>query len=280
MIKAISYWSMPEGLSGRCPVTSAITLAKNAGFQGLELAIAQDGVLATTTDQATCQRYRDDLASAHIVCTSVASGMSWGVSPTHPDPAVRAKAIALHQAALQRAAWLGASALLFVPGAVRIPWDDSYGPVDYAQAVEWARQAVTALLPTAQATGVNLCLENVWNGLFYSPLEFRDFVDSFHSPHLGVYLDVGNLLGYHQHPPHWISTLGPRIRRVHLKDFKNRIGGMAGFCDLMAGDVPWTATMQALRAIGYNNTLVAEMMPLDPALLARTSAAMDIILGL
>ncbi|MEI8197357.1 MAG: sugar phosphate isomerase/epimerase family protein [Phycisphaerae bacterium] len=280
MIKAISYWSLPDGLSGRCPVTQAITLAKNAGFQGIELSIGQEGVLTVSTDQATCQQYRSALTSAGIACNSLASGMSWGVSPTHPDPAIRQQSIALHQAALQRAAWLGASALLFVPGAVSIPWDSTYGPVDYAQAVEWAREAVTALLPTAQATGVDLCLENVWNGLFYSPVEFRDFVDSFHHPRLGVYLDVGNLLGYHQHPPHWISLLGARIRRIHLKDFKRSIGGLAGFCDLLAGDVPWAATIQALRAIGYQNTLVAEMMPPDPALLARTSAALDVIMQL
>lgn len=280
MIKAISYWSLPEGLSGRCPIDQAVTLVKNAGFQGLELAISPEGVFATTTDQATCQNYRTQLTAAGLACTSVASGMSWGASPTDPDPAVRAQAIALHQAALQRAAWVGASALLFVPGAVSIPWNPSYGPVDYAQAVEWARQAVAALLPTAQATGVHLCIENVWNGLFYSPLELRDFIDSFNSPYLGVYLDVGNLMGYHQHPPHWISILGSRIRRIHLKDYKTSIGGLAGFCDLMAGNVPWKATMQALRTIGYNNTLVAEMMPLDPALLARTNAALDIILRL
>jgi len=40
-----------------------------------------------------------------------------------------------------------------------------------------------------------LCIENVWNGLFYSPIELRDFVDSFDSEKLGVYLDVGNLIG-------------------------------------------------------------------------------------
>jgi hexulose-6-phosphate isomerase len=111
--------------------------------------------------------------------------------------------------------------------------------------------------------------------MFYSPLEFAQFVDSIGSPRVGAYFDVGNVLGYHQHPPHWIEILGKRIRRVHIKDFKKSVGTLAGFCDLLAGDVPWKETMAALRAIEYDKTLVAEMMPPDATLLQRTKAAMD-----
>ena len=85
----------------------------------------------------------------------------------------------------------------------------------------------------------------------------------------------GNVLGYHQYPPHWIEILGKRIRRVHIKDFKKSVGTLAGFCDLLDGDVPFKESMAALRAIGYDKTIVAEMMPPDPTLLKRTRAAMD-----
>jgi hexulose-6-phosphate isomerase len=53
------------------------------------------------------------------------------------------------------------------------------------------------------------------------------------------------------------------------------VGTLAGFCDLLAGDVPWKASMDALRKIGYDKTIVAEMMPPDKTLLQRTKAAMD-----
>jgi hexulose-6-phosphate isomerase len=151
--------------------------------------------------------------------------------------------------------------------------------IRYDHAVARAREAVKELLDTAEKVAVDLCVENVWNGMFYSPLEFIDFVDSFKSPRCGVYFDVGNGMGYHQHPPHWIELLGKRIRRVHLKDFKQSIGTLAGFCDLMNGDLPWNETMAALRRVGYDNTLVAEMIPWDPAVLARTSVAMDRIMS-
>jgi L-ribulose-5-phosphate 3-epimerase len=120
----------------------------------------------------------------------------------------------------------------------------------------------------------------VWNGMFYSPLELAAFVDSFKSSRCGVYFDIGNGLGYHQHPPHWIELLGNRIRRVHVKDFKQSVGTLSGFCDLLAGDVPWPQTMTALRGIGYDKTMVAEMIPWDAGVLARTSAAMDRILAM
>jgi L-ribulose-5-phosphate 3-epimerase len=279
MIKSITYWSMPGGLEGICGIEDAAARAKAAGFEGLELCVGESGVLTPSTDQATCEDYRRIVANQGLALETLASGMSWGCSPTDPDPAIRKKSIELHQGALQRAAWLGCSAMLFVPGAVKIPWDPGFGPVSYEQAVERAREAINALLPVAEATGVDLCIENVWNGLFYSPLEFATFIDSFDHLRLGVYFDVGNVLGYQQHPPHWITLLGDRIRRVHIKDFKCAVGTLDGFCDLLKGDVSFPEVMSALRAIGYDRTIVAEMMPPDDTLLQRTSRAMDIILN-
>jgi hexulose-6-phosphate isomerase len=170
--------------------------------------------------------------------------------------------------------------MLMVPGAVTIPWEPTYGPVNYDDAVKWAKEAGKLLAPVAEKVGVELCLENVWNGMFYSPLEFAHFVDSVGSKWAGAYFDVGNVLGYHQHPPHWIEILGPRIRRVHIKDFKSAVGNLSGFCDLTAGDVPWKETMAALRKVGYDKTLVAEMMPPEEGLLPRTLAAMKKIVAM
>ena len=103
-------------------------------------------------------------------------------------------------------------------------------------------------------------------------------MDSFGTASLGIYLDVGNLLGYHQYPPHWIEILGERIRRIHVKDFKQDVGNLDGFCDLGHGDVPWNATFEALDAIGYDATIVAEMMPWRPGLLVDTNKAMNKIM--
>lgn len=275
MIAGISYWSLPGGLDGTCPIAEAAAAVAQAGFQAIELCIGRKGILTPETDEKTCRTYAAEVASHGLALETLASGMSWSCSPTHPDPAVRRRAIEEHRAALQRAAWLGCRTMLFVPGAVCIPWDPSYPPVRYDRAVEWAREAVAELGETALRVGVDLGVENVWNGLFYSPLEFAVFVDSFRNPRVGIYLDVGNLLAHQQWPPHWIELLGPRIRAVHVKDFKLSVGGLAGFCDLLAGDVPFPEVIAALRTVGYDRTLVAEMMPPDATLLERTRRALD-----
>lgn len=153
--------------------------------------------------------------------------------------------------------------------------------VRYDYALASCRDCVAELLNTAETTGVDLCIENVWNGLFYSPCELADIIDSFKSSRLGVYLDVGNLIGYHQYPPHWIELLEARINRVHVKDFRHEFGwsGTYSFCDLQDGDVPWEDTFSALRGVSYNGTVIAEMMPYSPGLLSRTSKAMDRLLA-
>lgn len=280
MIKSISYWSiesLPGG--GERPIDEAMADAKAAGFQAIELAIATTGILSIETDQKTCESYRALAEKNRLSLETVAAGITWGLSPTDPDENVRERSIAAHAAALQRAAWLGAKAMLMVPGAVTIPWVPNHKPVRYDRAVRWSQQAITRLAETAEHVGVDLCLENVWNGMFYSPLELTQFVDSIGSSRVGVYFDVGNVLGYHQHPPHWIEILNQRIRRVHIKDFKKSMGNLAGFCELLEGDVPWKETMGALRGVKYDKTIVAEIMPPAPGLLERTSRAMDRILA-
>lgn len=281
MIKSISYWSIqPPASGGERPIDEAMADAKAAGFQAIELAVGTSGVLNVETDQRTCEGYRALSEKHRLSLETVATGITWALSPTDPDEAVRERSIAAHAAALQRAAWLGAKAMLMVPGAVTIPWEPTRKPVRYDRAAQWSRQALTRLAETAEHVGVDLCVENVWNGMFYSPLEMAQFVDAIGSSRVGVYFDVGNVLGYHQHPPHWIEILAKRIRRVHIKDFKSSVGNLSGFCELLDGDVPWQETMAALRATKYDKTIVAEMMPPAPGLLERTSKAMDKILAM
>ena len=278
MIKSLSYWSLKDGLANTHPIDDALITVKEAGYAGLELCMGTEGVLNTQTTQGECETVRGKIEASSLKVETLASGLSWGTNPTSNDAATRKKAIQLNQAVLQRAAWLGVKSVLYVPGVVKSPISPDL--VRYDKALERAREGVDALLETAEKVGVELCLENVWNGMFYSPVEMAQFVDSFKSDKLGVYFDIGNVLGYHQHPPHWIEILGKRIRRVHIKDFKQSIGSLDGFCDLLAGDVPWAQSIAALRNVGYDKTIVAEMIPWDAGVVKRTSAAMDIILAM
>lgn len=276
MIKSISYWSVEGGLEGTRPVREALADAKSAGFDGMELCMGLEGVLTPSTSRAECESLRKEIDASGLVVETLASGMSWCLNPTSNRSEVRQKSLEVTAAALQRAAWLGCDSLLFVPGVVTSPIVPSEH-VRYDVAMERATETVKRLLDVAEQVAVDLCLENVWNGLFYSPLELKHFIESFQSSRLGVYFDVGNVLGYHQYPPHWIELLGSHIKRVHVKDFRHDFNweGSYSFCMLGEGDVPWPETMTALRSIGYDRTLVAEMLPYRPKLLEETRQAMD-----
>lgn len=280
MQQIISQWSMAGGGDGSLKPADAIAQARAAGFAGVELAVGMTGPITPVTDQQSCEEIRVTIAKSGAVCETLASGLSWSFSPTHIDPAVRKKSLELHLGVIQRAAWMGMKAVLVVPGAVKIPWDSTYPPVPYDQATVWAKDFVKHLADSAGQVSVDVCVENVWNGLFLSPIELSQLIDDIGSPLVGIYFDVGNVLGSHQHPPHWIAMLGKRIKRIHIKDFKTSVGGLNGFCDLLAGDVPWKETMAAIRAIGYDSTIVAEMMPPDETLLPRTKRAMDEIFAM
>ena len=275
MIKGISYLSFENGLENTQSIESALEQTKTYGFDALELSVSNEGIINTNTSKEECRIIRQKINDSGIFVDSIATGMSWGISPTSEDKVTRNKSISLHKDALQVASNLGCKALLFVPGVVKSPISSEI--VRYDKALDRIRDAINQLLPIAEDLDVDLCMENVWNGFFYSPIELRDFVDSFESNKLGVYLDVGNLIGYQQYPPHWIELLNSRIKRVQIKDFQENFDwtGSFSFCDIGTGDVPWKETIEALKSINYQNTIIAEMLPWDETILSRTSAAMD-----
>ena len=275
MIKGISYLSFENGLSNNESIESALSQTKSNGFDALELSVSNEGVINTNTSKTECETIRQQIDDSGVFVDSIATGMSWGISPTSDDEVVRKNSIRLHQEALKVASYLECKALLFVPGVVKSPISSEI--VRYDRALDRLRDAINQLLPIAEDLDVDLCMENVWNGLFYSPIELRNFVDSFNSDKLGVYLDIGNLIGYQQYPPHWIELLNSRIKRVQIKDFQENFDwtGSFSFCDIGTGDVPWKETIEALKTINYQNTIIAEMLPWDETILSRTSAAMN-----
>jgi len=141
--------------------------------------------------------------------------------------------------------------ILCVPGTVS-------ADVRYDVAYERAQAALRELAPEAEALGVFIGVENVWNKFLLSPLEMAHFVDEIDSAYVGVYFDAGNVLAY-GYPQHWIEILGPRIKKVHVKDFQIAVGNLQGFANPLQGDVPWAAVRTALDGIGYSGFVTAEV---------------------
>lgn len=277
MKKGINYWAFPSNKDGS-PIgqINAMKRAKELGYDCLELTVEAEGELTGRTSREEAMAMRKAAEQIGIELATVASGLAWGESPTDPDPAIRAKAVESYKRTLEICSWLGARTLLYLPGMVSACFVPGYAPQPYEVVAQRARDAVLALLPTAEKLKVVLAVENVWNRFLLSPVEMRDFIDQFDSEWVGSYLDVGNVMLY-GHPEDWIRTLGKRIAAVHLKDFRVNVGNLDGFVDLLSGDVDFRAVMATLREVGYKSTYTAEIVPGKDGAAEKSIAALRII---
>ena len=276
MKKSINIWSF-VGKTNR----EAMKLAKEAGFEGIELALGADGEISMTSSDEellSIKAYAEELG---LKLPSLSCGLCWDNSLTSDDPAERQRAFDVIVRQIHCAKVLGCETILIIPGTVSVEFAPHLGTIDYDVAYDRALEAVKKLAPIAEEAGVELGLENVWNLFLLSPLEFRDFIDKVGSKNVGIYLDTGNMCitGY---PEQWIKILGNRIKKVHFKDYRRNPGGLNAMVDLLAGDVNWPAVMAAFKAVGYDGWAAGEMIPqytyAADQIIYNTSASMDRIL--
>lgn len=273
MKKSISIWSFVNQDAREC-----IQLAKQAGFEGIELALTETGELGLESKEEDLKKIKQFADESKIAIHSVASGLYWDYSLTSNNEVEREKAYNIAVKQLQTAKILGADSVLIVPGAVGVDFIPSREVIRYDIAYNRALDAFKRLKTVAEELEVHIGIENVWNKFLVSPMEMRDFIDKIDSPFVGAYFDVGNVL-FNGYPEHWIEILGERIKKVHLKDYRREAGGLCGFVDLLSGDVNWQAVMKAFKNIGYNSWCTAEMLPpytyYSDQIIFNTSASMD-----
>ncbi len=256
LLKSIQYTMLPKTLSD----PDKFALAKRCGFQGVEA--------RPVADLAAAKLLGIQARQASVPIHSVTYG-GWGAPLSDPRPDVVAKGTAGVETALRSAQAMGANVVLLVPAVVS-------ETVSYGQAYENSQKNIRKLLPLASELGVTIAVENVWNKFLLSPLEFARYVDQFDSPWLKAYFDIGNviLFGYSQD---WIRTLGKRIARIHLKDFKRQ-----GYkwTNLLEGDVNWPQVRKALAEIGYKGYLTTELSAGDETYLTDLAKRIDKIIAM
>ena len=185
------------------------------------------------------------------VC-SVGGIVSFSIYPlTATEPRIAQRAMDAVRKMLDAAQVLGADTVLVIPGMLT-------QEMDYQQGFELAQERVARL--AEHAPNVQLAIENVWNNMLYSPLELSAFVDGTGRPNVGVYFDVANArrFGY---PQQWIRTLGGRIRKYHIKDYRMALDNINAFTNLLDGDVDYPQVMRAMAETGYHGDLIVELVP-------------------
>ena len=189
MKKGINIWSF-IGKTNK----EAMKLAKDAGFEGIELALGGEGeITMTSTDEEllSIKAYAEELG---IKIPSLSSGLCWANSLTANDPEERQRAFDMVVRQLYCAKMIGAETILVIPGSVSVEFVPEWGVVDYDVVWDRALEQVKKLAVIAEEYGVQIGLENVWNKFLLSPLEMRNFIDAVGSPWVGAYFDTGNIV--------------------------------------------------------------------------------------
>lgn len=236
-------------------------VVRDAGFQVVQALTEPDERKAAAMKQAA------DAAGIRI--DSVMNVDHWQYPLSSGDPAVVEKSLEGMRTSLQNARVWGADAVLLVPAVVN-------AQTSYHEAWTRSQAQIRKLLPLAEELKVVIAIEEVWNKFLLSPLEMVQYIDEFHSPWVQAWFDVGNVVLY-GYPQDWIRTLGKRIVKVHLKDFKRKQDGYA-WVNLGDGDVDWAAVRQAFADAGYAGSVIAELEQGDAAYLRDVSRRIDRLL--
>ncbi len=246
-----------------------LKLAGQAGFDGVDF----DEAGSFTVEQA-----RDAVRESGVFAHNAINHAHWGQRLTSPKAEERSTGRKNIEHCLRVSHAVGGSGVLIVIGHGK---DGTAAEID-----ERARQEIKKLIPLAASLGQMILFENVWNEMHYdhnlppeqTPDRFIQFVDSFNSPWVGMYYDIGNHWKYGQ-PREWLKAFGRRAVKLDIKGFsraKNK------FVDITSeeDDLPWGEVQKGLDEIGFTGWTTAEVGGGDLERLTIVRKQMEKALGL
>jgi L-ribulose-5-phosphate 3-epimerase len=248
---------LPKNLS----YADRFKMARDVGFEVVQA--------PTTPEQREAEEIKKAADGAGVKIDSVMNMDHWKYPLSSSDPAVVQKSIEGMRISLHNAQFWGAAAVLLVPAVVN-------PQTSYREAWTRSQKQIRRLIPLAKELRVEISLEEVWNKFLLSPLEFAAYVDEFKSPWIKAWFDVGNVVLY-GYPQDWIRTLGKRIDKLHLKDFRRRENGY-DWVNLGEGDVDWVEVRKALADIEFSGSATVELEGGDEAYLRDLSRRVDRLL--
>src|SRR5947209_16957187 len=152
MKKSINLWAFPY--PQRMTLRECLQLAKDAGFDGIELNYDLDNDLSPKSGPSDFHSIRQAAADVGIAISGLCSFLYWPYSLTDNDPSRRARGLDLAAQMIQAAHDLGTENLLTIAGSVYIPWIADREPVPPDICDRRAREAIAKLLPLTEKLGV------------------------------------------------------------------------------------------------------------------------------
>ncbi len=258
MKTSINAWSIPE----KYDFADTLRLAKNAGFDGIELNLDRDTsnskhsfFLSTPNEKILEVKKLADEIGIKIV--SVSSSLHNGIWSVNGEEAV-SYARSVLNAQLNIAKLLEADTILLVPGGMA-------NGMLISEARENSIKNLKAAEAEIKASGVKVGLENVWNGFFLSPYDMTSFISELESDVFGAYLDIGNMIAFSD-PEHWADIVGKYVFKIHIKGYKRSSGLNSGgqWCSLLSCGKNWKRTLKLLQEKGFDGYLTAEVASSAP----------------
>jgi hexulose-6-phosphate isomerase len=243
------------------PYAERFAIARAAGFEAIEM--------RTMPREAEAAEIREAARKTGLTIHSVMNEDHWRLPLSSSDPDVVARSVKGMETSFRNAVLWGADTVLLVPAVVD-------ANTSYRDAWTRSQRVIRErLLPMAREMKVVIGIEEVWNKFLLSPLEMARYVDEFESPWVRAYFDVGNVLIW-AFPQDWIRTLGPRIVRIHIKDFSfDRQNGRFAWKNIGEGDIGWPEVRRALADVKYSGYVTTEVSGGDEAYLKDLSQRVD-----
>jgi hexulose-6-phosphate isomerase len=241
-------------VAGSDPVEDQFRLLQDLGFDGVETRVKLG------------ESHRDTVRSYAQAREKTGLPIHGVIHSSNPDLV----------AAIDQAKYLGATSVLHVVRYNR--------NISYLQNYEETKQIVARAIDHAEKQGVMILCENVWASYLIEPMGMARFVDSFDSPMVGIYFDVGNVVRWGW-PQHWLEVIGHRAKKLDIKEYDLSIamneGMRKGFRKpLGEGSIEWDKVREQLKKIGYQGWATAEVKGGDRERLADIAAQMDRVLAL
>ena len=247
-------FSCKYGMTKGNSIEARLESCKKAGFDGIDFDKAGDYSIEEVSQAAY---------NTGVFVHNAINHNHWKLRFTSSKPEDIAKAKQNLEHCLRVSHAAGGSAVLIVVGR------ESDG--DKKAIEENSKQHISELLPLAAALGQHILVENVWNGMGYkhngaydqNANGLRDYIDSFNSPWVGSYFDIGNHHRYGKMGD-WIRTLGHRVVKLDLKGYnlakaKSEKNDRKGFCEITEGDIDWADVRKALKEINFHGWSTAEV---------------------
>lgn len=259
MRSAITVSLVPQAAGGPFVfwegLDDAMAQARAAGFDAIEIFPAA----ATAIDVAKLEAC---LARHGLRVAAIGTGAGWilqKLTLTHGDAGVRRQAREFVGAVIDVAARFGAPAII---GSMQGRWE---GDVPRAQAVAFLGEALEELGERSASHGVPLLYEPLnryETNLFNRLHDTAGWLKTLRTRNVRILADLFHMNIEEANSAAALRAAGSLVGHVHFADSNRRAVGF--------GQTPMLPVMDALRAIGYEGYLSAEILPLpDSAAAAR-----------